>query len=105
MCTDYGLFLQAIHETKIVQLTFNSFEKGTITRRCVSYDYGPSRKYKDGLMRYHFYDLDSPDGHHNLSILANQIISIELLPENFDPCDYVTWPPSWFVKRDWGVHS
>ena len=71
MCPDHGLFLQAIHETKIVRLTFKSFEKG----------------------------------HHNLSILANQIISIELLPENFDPCDYVTWPPSWFVSRDWGVHS
>lgn len=105
MCPDHDLFLQAIHEKRLVELTFDSFEKGRITRRCVCYDYAPSKKYKDGLVRYHFFDLDSPDGNHNLSILAHQIKVIEVLEQNFDPGDFVKWKTNWSVKRDWGIHS
>ncbi len=100
-------FLEAIHKKNIVKVEINSKEKGFITRKCVPFDFGPSRKFKDGLDRFHFYDLDSPDGSHTLSITPNQLISIEITPENFEPSTYVTWsaPYNWFIKRDWGIHS
>jgi hypothetical protein len=101
----YDLFIQSIHEKRIINLTFNSQEKGTITRKCVSFDYGPSKRYKDDQDRYHLYDLDSPEGKHNLSILPSQIVILELSDELFEPGDYVKWTPAWIVSRDWGVYS
>jgi hypothetical protein len=97
--------IKAIHEKKIVQLTFNSDEKGKITRLCIPFDIGPSNKFKDGLERFHFLDIDSPAGSHNLSILPITIISLELTSDNFDPSHYVKWTPNWFLKRNWGKYS
>lgn len=98
--------LEAIHQTRLVNVTFSSNEKGLIKRLCVPYDIGPSRKYRDGQDRYHFYDLNSPDGQHNLSILPAQIQSIEMTSNSFFPGDYVTWANiKWFVPRDWGAYS
>ncbi len=103
---DKDTFINAIHRKRIVKVTFSSKEKGVITRRCVPFDFGPSKRYKDGRDRFHFYDLDSPEGKHNLSILPEQLISIEILEQSFDPQIYVTWSPvSWFVERDWGLCS
>lgn len=99
------IFLEAIHKKKIVIVQINSKEKGMIIRKCIPFDFGPSRKFKDGLDRYHFYDLNSPEGSHILSITPNQLISIEITSEDFKPEDYVKWSTPWFVKRDWGVHS
>ena len=97
--------ISAINNKKIVKLTFASKEKGTISRKCIPFDYGPSRKFKDGQNRYHFYDLDSPDGSHNLSVIPSQISDIKILDENFDPKEYIKWKPNWFVKRDWSIYS
>lgn len=97
--------LEAINQMLIVRVTFNSHEKGVISRTCIPFDFGPSRRYKDGLDRYHFYDLDSPEGSHNLSILPEQIASITLTGDNFDPSDYITWTPNWIIKRNWGKYS
>ncbi len=101
----HEIFIKAIHEKKRVRVKVNSEEKGIIVRECIPFDFGPSRRYKDGNNRYHFWDLDSPDGSHNLSILPNQLIEIEILDESFIPKDYITWPApyDWFVKRDWGM--
>lgn len=101
----YELFISSIHGKKIVKIRFESKEKGIIERTCVPFDFGPSRKYKDGLDRFHLYDLDSPDGKHNLSILAEQLLNLEIQDILFAPEDYVNWVPKWFVKRDWGLHS
>lgn len=98
-------FKDALDQMRILRVTFDSNEKGRITRLCVPFDFGPSRRYKDGENRYHFYDLDSPDGSHNLALLPDQIVSLELTDETFDPADYVTWTPNWFTPRDWGRYS
>lgn len=99
-------FISAIHQKRKLEVTFDSNEKGVITRICIPFDFGPSRKYKDGLNRFHFYDLNSPDGKHNLSILPEQIVKILILDDTFNPGDYITWSPmNWFVKRDWGMYS
>lgn len=100
-----NLFLDAIHKKTIVVITFKSQEKGIIKRECIPFDFGPSRRAKDKSDRYHFYDLDSPDGNHTLSILENQLISLEHTKIKFDPKDYVKWTPNWFVKRNWGSYS
>jgi len=105
MATHYEVLILSINGKKLVNVKCDTKEKGIIERLCVPFDHGPSRRYKDGLDRFHFYDLDSPDGKHNLSILLEQIISIELLDDSFDPADYVTWTPNWIVKRDWGIYS
>lgn len=103
--SNYEKFIDAIHNKKMILLKFNSKEKGVITRLCIPFDYGPSRRYKDDLDRYHLYDLDSPEEKHNLSILSEQVINIEVLNKDFEPSDYVSWQPNWFVKRDWGECS
>lgn len=101
----YQEFLKSIHEKKFLTLEFDSIEKGVIRRKCVPFDFGPSRRHRSLQDRYHFYDLDSPEGQHNLSILPEQVLSISILNESFDPAEFVKWPPDWFVSRDWGAHS
>ena len=104
--TNHENFLQAIQEKRIVKVQFNSQEKGVIERICIPFDFGPSRRnLKTNPDRYHFYDLDSPEGSHTLSILPEQIISIETKDKNFDPANYIIWTPNWFIKRDWGIYS
>lgn len=98
-------FLEAINDKLILQITFDSKEKGIIKRTCIPFDYGPSRKYKDGLDRYHFLDLDSPEGRHNLSILPQQVIDMVITNKEFDPADYISWTPNWHISRDWGAYS
>lgn len=101
----HSTFLKAIENRFIVKIRLRSNEKGVIERTCIPFDFGPSRKYKDGISRYHFHDLDSPDGSHNLSIKPDQLLEINLTDETFDPALYVKWTPNWFVKRDWGQYS
>jgi hypothetical protein len=106
MIVHHELFVKAIHEKIVLTLIFDASEKGIITRKCIPYDFAVSRKYKDGLERYHLCDLDSPDGRHTLSILPHQIISLDLTAETFEPSHYITWSPTrWTIVRDWGVHS
>ena len=98
-------FLKAIHEKKFVNITANSNEKGVIQRICVPFDFGPSRKYHDQIARYHFWDLNSPDGPHNLALLPDQLLALVMIDQTFKPGDYVMWTPKWIVPRDWGAHS
>ncbi|SHN01882.1 hypothetical protein [Mucilaginibacter sp. OK098] len=105
MANHYEIFISAIHGMKQVKITFDSKEKGIIERICIPFDFGQSRRYKDGLDRFHFYDLDSPDGKHNLSILPEQLHGLEIIEIPFEPKDYVNWTPNWIVVRDWGLYS
>lgn len=93
---------KAIDTCSLVQLTIRSNEKGVINRICIPFDIGPSRRYNDGKIRFHFYDLNSPDGRHNLSVLPMQIVNIQLSEKKFNPADFVIWKPNWFYQRDWG---
>ena len=103
---NHNIFLYAITNKKVIELTFDSKDKGVITRKCIPFDFGPSRRnLKINPSRYHLFDLNSPEGKHTLSILPEQVIKINLLDETFNPADYVTWTPNWFIKRNWGVYS
>lgn len=98
-------FFEAIDEKCLIEVTFKSYEKGIITRKCIPFDYAISNKYHDGIMYYHFYDLDSPNGVHNLALKEEQLLKIDKLAEHFDPNDIVRWKPNWTYKRDWGSKS
>lgn len=102
-----NIFLEAIQEKKKITVTFNSKSKGVITRDCIPFDYGPSRRknLKINPDKYHMYDLDSPDGQHTLGITEDQIISLVKTDIDFDPTTYVTFMPNWFISRDWGAKS
>ena len=99
-------FIEAINTKKLIKISFDAKEKGIIERICVPFDFGPSRRnMTPNPERYHMYDMDSPDGEHTLSILPEQLLSVEVLDQNFDPADYVKWQPNWFIPRDWGQYS
>lgn len=101
-------FIAAIHAKKKVRITFYSKEDGRdLTRLCAPMDYGPSRRTKDKTNRFHFWDYESDKQEHTLSLLQDQIKSIEVLEDSFMP-DFVTWNTKtsrWHVKRDWGAYS
>ena len=103
--TKLDVMYQAIDEKKLVEVVVNTYEKGIVTRICIPFDYALSSRAKDGKMRYHFYDLNSPNGRHNLSVLPEQLISIKVLDKTFNPEEIVTWPTNWTYKRDWGSKS
>lgn len=105
MHKDYQKFIEAIHQKKLVKVVVDTKEKGIIQRKCVPFDFAVSGKYKDGKERFHFWDLDSPDVQHNLSVLPDNLKSLEILEESFNPADYVKWPPDWTITRDWGVYG
>ena len=99
-------FVGAIHSRNKIRLTFNSKEDGhAITRLCAPMDYGPSTRAHDKSDRFHSWDYDSDTTRHTLSLLPEQVISIEVLPETFDPSEFVTWSPNWIVRRGWGQYS
>ena len=99
-------FVDAIHSKNKILLTFHSKEDGhALTRTCAPMDYGPSTRTRNKNDRFHSWDYDSDQGSHTLSLLPNQIINIEVLPDIFDPAEFVTWRPNWIVQRDWGAYS
>jgi hypothetical protein len=102
-------FIAAIHAKKKVRLKFFSKEDGTtLVRTCAPMDFGPSRRAKNNDDRFHFWDYDSDTRTHTLSLLPNQIVSIEVLPDVFEPSEFITWSTAtspWFVARDWGTNS
>jgi hypothetical protein len=102
-------FISAIHTKNKLQLTFFSKEDGeNLIRTCAPMDYGPSRRARDKSDRYHFWDYDSDTKKHTLSLLPEQVINIEQLPDTFAPQEFITWSIAaspWFVSRDWGEFS
>jgi len=98
-------FIRAIQEEKLVEVVINSKEKGEIKRKCVPFDFGPSRRSKSKTDKYHFYDLNSPEGEHNLSVQPEYVKNLIILDEEFNPADFVKWKTNWFIERDWGIYS
>jgi len=97
--------IHAINSKFIIELTFDSKEKGRITRTCVPFDIGPSRRSNDNIEKFHFRDLNSPDGAHTLSILPSSIKMLEVTNNHFNPADHITWVTNWHYPRDWGQYS
>ena len=109
MHQDHEIFLSALYALHKVQLTFFSKEDGThLIRSCAPMDYGPSRRAKNSVPRYHFWDYDSDKKYHPLSIPPEQIIRIIGTEDIFSPAEFVTWnltTSPWFITRDWAEFS
>lgn len=100
------VFLQGIHEKKYLSVDFVAKRDGLLrNRKCVPFDFGPSSRGNDKTDKYHFLDLNSPQGSHTLSILPEQVTKIELMNETFEPSKYISWSPNWIIDRNWGEHS
>lgn len=107
---DHATFIAAIHSRSKLEVEFLSQEDGysRLKRVCAPFDYAPSRRAHDKTPRYHFWDYDSDQGSHTLSLPAGQVLSIAKLDDSFDPEDLITWDvrrSPWTVRRDWGRHS
>ena len=99
-------FIAAIQNKTKIRLTFRSKEDGhNLVRLCAPMDYGPSRRANNKDDRFHLWDYESDQKNHVLSLLQNQIVSMEFTSESFDPSEFVTWETNWFVARDWGRYS
>lgn len=99
-------FIGAIHTKNKLRLTFYSKEDGhALIRTCAPMDYGPSSRAHNKSDRFHFWDYDSDTERHTLSLLPEQVISIEVLSATFDPAEFVTWRPNWVIMRNWGAYS
>ena len=98
-------FINAIRAKQKIKLTFYSKEDiGVLVRTCAPMDFGPSSRAKEKNNRYHVWDYDSDTGTHVLSLNPEQIASIEVLDEHFEPSNFITWDTQkspWFVTRDW----
>lgn len=106
MLVEHDAFIRAIHDRRKVRLRFNSKEDGqTLVRVCAPMDYGPSRRGTDRSDRYHLWDYESDTRPHPISLPPNQIVSMDVLDEIFDPSEFVTWNlvrSPWWIARDWG---
>lgn len=99
-------FIAAIHSKSKVRVTFFSKKDAhNLSRVCAPMDYGPSRKAADKSDRFHMWDYESDTKNHTLSLLPDQIQSIEVLAEQFDPAEFITWQTNWFVPREWDQYS
>jgi len=109
MHIDHNDFVSGINEKRKITLSFYSKEDGSVLiRTCAPMDFGPSRRVLNDINRYHFWDYDSDEQRHNLSLKAEQIVNIELTEDCFDPSEFITWDlikSPWFLKRDWGRWS
>ena len=101
---NHDVFIAGIDGRQKVLLTFLSREDSDShqIRTCAPMDYGPGSRPKDKSNRYHFWDYDSADGPHTLSLLPDRIVSIAPIEEQFDPAEFVVWDPDWHHPRDWG---
>ncbi len=102
----HQVFLDAITERRQLSVTFVSKKDGREqTRICAPLDYGPLRGGLDQAPRYQLWDLDGKRKPFNVVLAADEIMSITLLAETFDPATIVTWafkPGAWHIQRDWG---
>ena len=99
------ILIESINRKLMVRVTYVTNGNRVLIRKCIPFDVGPSRRSKDKSIRYHFLDLDSPNGKHPLPLLPDRVLKIELTSLYFQPSKYINWKPNWFLKRDWGKYS
>jgi hypothetical protein len=91
----------------MIQLAFHSKEDGgrLLVRKCAPMDFGPSSRAREKNDRFHVWDYESDTANHVLSLSPEQVASIAVLEETFEPSEFVKWKPKWLVRRNWGIYS
>lgn len=99
-------FIQAIHNKKKAIITYYSKkDNAPVRRQCAPLDIGPHARYPDKGDYYFIWDYDGSDKAHPVPKKAEDIISLEILDEEFDPSEFITWDTNWTIPRDWGKYS
>lgn len=61
-----------------------------------------------GIMTAIPWDYDSDTKRHVLSLLPEQVVKIDVLPDTFEPSEFISWSTAsspWFIERNWGNFS
>ena len=109
MHPNHDIFLQAIKNKTKIRLLFIDNKGAMEARLLIPLDYNPGRRTTDKSDCYYFWDSDIGAGGSPLAFLSNQIHTMELDAERFDPADFIDIAKdtnklmrSFFVKRNWG---
>ena len=103
MHVQHDVFIDGIHTQQKLRIRFFSEDDGSyIERVCAPMDYALGKKIRDGIPRYWVWDFESDKFDHTLPIRAERIDYIVNVGEYFDPGTFVSWSPTWTIKRDWG---
>jgi len=109
MHPDHEVFLEALAAKRRVSLRFFSKKEGREkTRVCAPLDYGPLRGASEPVPHYQLWDLEAKRKPLNIAVTAEDVRSVTILEETFDPAAIITWsfkPNAWHVARDWGAFS
>lgn len=86
MIPKHDQFIAALNEKKKICVRFYSKpDSGVLDRVCAPMDYGPGGEINDGLHRYWLWDYLGDSGLHNLGLVPEQIVDLQVLGEGFDP--------------------
>lgn len=109
MHAEHATFLEALAGKRRVTVTFFHPKEGRErTLTCAPLDFGPLRGAKDQTPRYQLWDLEAKRPPYNVTILPDDLKSLTVLDEPFDPAAIIRWafkPNAWSVTRDWGEFS
>ncbi len=100
MHDQHDIFVQAVKDSKKIELTFFSKEELSKTVKiCVPIDYNPGRRAKDRSHQYYFLLFEEDNSSYVLSLSPNQILDMQLTDHNFDITEITDWKIHWFTPR------
>jgi hypothetical protein len=105
---DHDVFINGIHTKTKVAPTFLKTDGERVNRVCAAMDFGVSRRAKDCVDRYHFWDYDGESRSHVLSLTPDRVITMQATESRFEPAEFVSWDTRkspWLTPRDWGLYS
>ena len=109
MHRDHEIFVQAIQDKRKVKVTF--FSDNDACNRVNLYapmDFEQCDIEGVKSSRYYFWDFEKGTNGAPQILQPNQIVSMTLDKEAFNPTEFVTWDLEelpWFLERDWGQLS
>jgi hypothetical protein len=93
MIPNHAHFIDALQEKRKVRVRFYSkADSGVLDRVCAPLDYGLGGEMNDGLHRYWLWDYASDTGSYTLGLVPQQIVSLQVLGEVFDPAQLKIHP-------------
>lgn len=112
MHRDHDVFVQAIRDRIKIRLIYydGPFCRSFHAKSVVPMDYNPGQRITDESDSYQFWDFEEGTKGSHLLLKPNQIESMKLDKETFEPAEIRKRLPledkkqwrRWFLKRDWG---
>ena len=103
MINNHREFIGAITAKKMIRVRFHAGRnQGIIDRICAPLDYGPATKSPVVPNRYWIWDTSRADASARpLGLLQEQILSVNVLEQTFDPAAFGDVHRAWSVPRSW----